>query len=78
MITVIIAIPFVVIFGWLCSKMNTGFLMVICFTITIISGIVQIHFTEHAGFSLYFKYGFLVSQIMDSCNFVVANTLLMN
>lgn len=44
--------------------------------ITIASGFYMAYYTDEAGTSLKFTIGFLITQIMDSCNFVASQTLL--
>lgn len=75
-IKVLLSIPFMIFVGWLCGKMNNAVLLIMCYIVTIASGFYMVAFTEEAGSSMNFTVGFLITQIMDSCNFVASQTLL--
>ena len=62
--------------GWICGRASSAIVLICCYLITITSGFYMIHFTHEAGSNINFTIGFLITQIMDSCNFVASQTLL--
>jgi len=58
---VIISVPFMILTGWLCSKMNHAVLLVCCYVITISSGFYMVAFTHEAGSNINFTIAFLIT-----------------
>jgi hypothetical protein len=57
--------------------MEVAVLLILCYLVTIASGVIMVVNTLTAGNNIYFTLGYLISQIMDSCNFIASMTLLM-